>query len=1214
MVRRADFDFTNCDEPIKAIFKISPPTVNYELLINKPKINHIELIGDKSLEDLGIILAITNLIDEHNTSEEAHQYIQTLISNEATAREEADRALDGRIDDEIIARTGADNLLRRDLEAETFARQQADGVLQGNIDTEARDRQIEDSNLAGRIVNEALLRENADTALQGNINLEEQARIQADGALQASITGIENLIPSEATTSNTLADKAYVITNIQAYAASFRGSWATWADVPTDINLYPEDALGNKTPDKNDYMIVLADETRDGGTWKYVYTGLWSVNGKSGWEAEVEIEKTPLTPEQQAALDSGITSTLVEQITTNQNDISDINTTLGSKISLTDLSSSATGLDYDNTTGVFSLTSGYVIPEQSTLNNLQRNFTFAEKGITHTTSSYSTIDLAKEIAALQLDMSTTLFGEVRLNDMPTGIGNAEMKVEVQQRSGSTSVLAFTLTSTNVAPHEWTFYWVGTGTSGSPATTSWYATVREDMVLTRTNTSSYTPTGDYNPATKKYVDDTAAEVLPTQTGNEGKFLTTNGSVASWDNIPTYSDFVGADGTNAGTAGLVPAPLATDNTKYLKGDGTWDSVDALPDQTSQSGKFLTTNGSSASWANVPEELPTQTGHSGEFLTTNGSAVSWASVDALPSQSGNSGKYLTTNGTDASWNDLPVSDVEVNGSSVVNNGTASITVPVNISDLTDDTATYPIDKADTLTGLTASITELNYVDGVTSSIQTQFNDITEKIPAQASDSNQLADKDFVNSSIATETANFIGTFENESALEAYAGTVTNNDYAFVINSVVTDNGNDWADFASLDAYSKTHLTNFDYAWVVNGSNFDLYRFDIVEQEWVSRATAIAKDSVTLNTAYNRYKAVVENSTVTWTYEYTLNNSSFTAQQWAAINSGITSSAVTQITTNQNAIGNLSSLSTTDKSNLVSAINEVQGDIPTNYVTTDTAQDITATKTFKAIQRIQNGDASGCLIVGADLSSSTLTNGTRKLGRMGFPTNEDITLNCAFVSCDTLGQSLSTIENSVEFGGRPGDTTSTSPDVINFTVAKEHNTTNSAKKQIALRIDKNAANFTVQPQYNGNDLVDTASNQTITGNKTFTGDIEIQGTAYNNTLVLKRTSTLGCYITFRNSQGILGHIGLLEGSGTPRWLNSNNTENRIIVRAGGDDTVAVGDTSTPVYIDSNGIAQVCSSSILVPAQSGNSGKVLTTDGTTASWGYAARIREWVD
>ena len=40
--------------------------------------------------------------------------------------------------------------------------------------------------------------------------------------------------------------------------------------------------------------------------------------------------------------------------------------------------------------------------------------------------------------------------------------------------------------------------------------------------------------------------------------------------------TYSPFTGADGTNAGSNGLVPAPAATDNTKFLKGDGTWASV--------------------------------------------------------------------------------------------------------------------------------------------------------------------------------------------------------------------------------------------------------------------------------------------------------------------------------------------------------------------------------------------------------------------------------------------------------------------------------------------------------------------------------------------------------------------------------------------------------------------------------------------------------------
>jgi len=47
-----------------------------------------------------------------------------------------------------------------------------------------------------------------------------------------------------------------------------------------------------------------------------------------------------------------------------------------------------------------------------------------------------------------------------------------------------------------------------------------------------------------------------------------------------------------------------------------------------------------------------VPSQATHSGKYLTTNGSTSSWASVDALPSQTGNNGKYLTTNGSTASW----------------------------------------------------------------------------------------------------------------------------------------------------------------------------------------------------------------------------------------------------------------------------------------------------------------------------------------------------------------------------------------------------------------------------------------------------------------------------------------------------------------------------------------------------------------------------------
>ena len=147
----------------------------------------------------------------------------------------------------------------------------------------------------------------------------------------------------------------------------------------------------------------------------------------------------------------------------------------------------------------------------------------------------------------------------------------------------------------------------------------------------------------------------------------------------------------------------------------------------------------------------------------------------------------------------------------------------------------------------GVNYSISKLtgyvNNLRGSVNSLVPAVDSIQSIIPEAASAENQLADKNFVNSSIASNTANFIGTFSSVAELEAYSGTLTNNDYAFVTTT--------------------------------DGSG---------------------------NTTYNRYK--YNGDTETWVFEYTLNNSSFTSDQWAAINSEITSVKAAQIVINQNDI----------------------------------------------------------------------------------------------------------------------------------------------------------------------------------------------------------------------------------------------------------------------------------------------------------------------
>ena len=113
---------------------------------------------------------------------------------------------------------------------------------------------------------------------------------------------------------------------------------------------------------------------------------------------------------------------------------------------------------------------------------------------------------------------------------------------------------------------------------------------------------------------------------------------------------------------------------------------------------------------------------------------------------------------------------------------------------------------------------------------------NQITSMIPIQANAENKLADKDFVNSSIANSTATFRGTF------------------------------------TSIDLFPTEGIDGNDYVFL-------------------ETTDALG------NQKYDRYKY----SNGAWVYEYTLNNSSFTEEQWKAINSGITNTYLSTLATKE-------------------------------------------------------------------------------------------------------------------------------------------------------------------------------------------------------------------------------------------------------------------------------------------------------------------------
>ena len=141
--------------------------------------------------------------------------------------------------------------------------------------------------------------------------------IQVDD-LYRDVILLGGLIPPQASSSNQLADKAFVNSSVQTATANFRGNWATWNDVPDQSEYYPVDYAGSKTPTVNDYLVVqdasgyVGTETLE-GTWRFKYSGTWSADGKQGWLPEYQVNETPMTAAQLAAINSNITAAKVAQ-------------------------------------------------------------------------------------------------------------------------------------------------------------------------------------------------------------------------------------------------------------------------------------------------------------------------------------------------------------------------------------------------------------------------------------------------------------------------------------------------------------------------------------------------------------------------------------------------------------------------------------------------------------------------------------------------------------------------------------------------------------------------------------------------------------------------------------------------------------------------------------------------------------------------------------
>lgn len=108
-----------------------------------------------------------------------------------------------------------------------------------------------------------------------------------------------------------------------------------------------------------------------------------------------------------------------------------------------------------------------------------------------------------------------------------------------------------------------------------------------------------------------------------------------------------------------------------------DFSWTTFTGLPSQSTHNGQYLTTNGSTASWATVSSYLAptlgsTSIGSGATVTNVNGLTINSTTIPSsktlvatdstayvVPSQSGANGKYLTSNGSSSSWAAIPTGE---------------------------------------------------------------------------------------------------------------------------------------------------------------------------------------------------------------------------------------------------------------------------------------------------------------------------------------------------------------------------------------------------------------------------------------------------------------------------------------------------------------------------------------------------------------------------
>lgn len=314
-------------------------------------------------------------------------------------------------------------------------------------------------------------------------------------AIQTQFNTITNKIPSAATSSNQLADKAFVNSSINAVAAYYVTADATGNAFATkaalDTGPYYHDGTA-RTPTENDYAIVSADETHDNACTRYSYTG-------SQWSFQYIVNDTPFTQAQINAINSGITSTLVSNYSTHIAD-TDIHVTTSDKNTWNGKQAAITG-------GASTITSSNLTASRALVSNSSGKV--AVSSVTSTELGY--------VSGVTSAIQTQLNNKVASNTAITGA----TKCKITYDSKGLVTAGANLAASDIP---------NLASSKTTAMTGY--SIASSAAAISTSDSLNIAIGKL-----EYKIDNI-DALPSQTGQSGKYLATDGTEASWMTVVTY----------------------------------------------------------------------------------------------------------------------------------------------------------------------------------------------------------------------------------------------------------------------------------------------------------------------------------------------------------------------------------------------------------------------------------------------------------------------------------------------------------------------------------------------------------------------------------------------------------------------------------------------------------------------------------------------------